>query len=81
MNFEAWNMHFRNVMSLSRSFYKFRVNNLRTTSSSHHNGPNHNHNHNHLLRAICCIHPRTISRLNIIHRNNHLYKHLPLIRR
>ena len=81
MNFDAWNMNFRNVMYFSTSLHKFGVNNLRFTSSFHHNTLNHNHNKNPLLRANRRIHHRTISRLNIIHRNNHLYKHLPLSRR
>ena len=80
MNFDAWNINFRNVMS-SSSFYNFRVNNLRVTSSFHHNTLNHNHNHNHLFRAIRHIRLPTTSRTNIIHRNNHLYKQHPLIRR
>ena len=79
VNFDAWNMNFCNVMSFSTNLHKFRVNNLRVTSNFHHNTLNHNHNQNHLLRAIRCIHRRTINRLNIIHRNNHLYKHLSLI--
>ena len=81
MNFDTGNMNFRNVMSFSKSLHKFRVNNPRNTSSFHHNTLNHNHNHNHVLRAFRRIPHRTISRLNIIHRNNHLYKQLPLIRR
>ena len=78
--FYAWNITFRNVMSFSTSLHKFRVNNLQVTSSFHNSTVYHNHNHNHLLRAIRLIHHRTISRLIIIHSNNHLYKNLPLIR-
>ena len=81
MNFNAWNMKFRNVMSFSKSLHKFRVNNLRVTSSFQHYTLNYNPNHNHIFRGIRRIHHRTISRPNIIHRNNHLYKNLPLIRR
>ena len=80
MNFDAWSMNCSNVISFSMSLHKFRVDNLRTTSSSHHNTLNHNHNHSLHFGTIRRIHHRTISRLNIIHRNNHLYKHLPLIR-
>ena len=53
MNFDAWNMNFRNVMSFSTSLHKLRVNNLRVTSSFNTN--HHNKNHNQTKANGCSV--------------------------